>query len=102
MEHLTQTMMNVKKIRLNFNHLHIFYVVAQSGSFSKASKELGLHQPTVTHQVRVLEMYFGTPLFERVGRGKKLTTVGLLAYEDCKTIFGVVERLRDLKRKLEP
>jgi DNA-binding transcriptional LysR family regulator len=62
--------------------LHVFRVVADTLSFSKAAEELHLSQPAVTSQVRTLEEGLGIALFDRIGRNAKLTPAGttLLKY----------------------
>ncbi|MEV7729375.1 LysR family transcriptional regulator [Streptomyces sp. NPDC087917] len=49
--------------------LQTFMAVYHTGSFTKAARQLGITQPTVTQQVRGLELEFGLPLFERTPRG---------------------------------
>lgn len=61
---------------LNFHQLHIFYTVAEKGSFSGASQALHMTQPAVTMQVQALEDYFGTKLFHRTTKKIELTEAG--------------------------
>jgi DNA-binding transcriptional LysR family regulator len=58
--------------------LRSFLTVARLCSVSHAARELGLTQPAVTKQVRVLEAALGCPLLERAGRGVRLTAAGEL------------------------
>lgn len=50
---------------MNFHQLHIFYTVAERGSFSAAAQALHMTQPAVTMQIQSLEDYFGTKLLQR-------------------------------------
>ncbi|GAA3407121.1 selenium metabolism-associated LysR family transcriptional regulator [Paenibacillus hodogayensis] len=61
---------------LNFHQLHIFYTVAEKGSFSMAAQALHMTQPAVTMQVQSLEDYFGTKLFHRSTKRIDLTEAG--------------------------
>lgn len=61
---------------LNFHQLHIFYTVAEKGSFSGAAQALHMTQPAVTMQVQSLEEYFGTKLFSRTTKKIELTEAG--------------------------
>lgn len=61
---------------LNFHQLHIFYTVADKGSFSMAAQALHMTQPAVTMQVQSLEDYFGTKLFQRSTKKIELTEAG--------------------------
>ncbi|WP_042160091.1 selenium metabolism-associated LysR family transcriptional regulator [Paenibacillus gorillae] len=61
---------------LNFHQLHIFYTVAERGSFSAAAGALHMTQPAVTMQVQSLEDYFGTKLLLRSTKRIDLTEAG--------------------------
>ncbi|MBP3961129.1 selenium metabolism-associated LysR family transcriptional regulator [Paenibacillus lignilyticus] len=61
---------------LNFHQLHIFYTVAERGSFSAAAQALHMTQPAVTMQVQSLEDYFGTKLLQRSTKRIELTEAG--------------------------
>ncbi|UVI27848.1 selenium metabolism-associated LysR family transcriptional regulator [Paenibacillus spongiae] len=61
---------------LNFHQLHIFYTVAEKGSFSAAAGALHMTQPAVTMQVQSLEDYFGTKLLQRSTKRIELTEAG--------------------------
>ncbi|MGE4562373.1 MAG: LysR substrate-binding domain-containing protein [Rhodospirillales bacterium] len=53
-----------------------FHAVAIAGSFTAASKTLNVSQPTITTQVKELELLYGVELFHRHPRGVALTDVG--------------------------
>src|SRR6185437_8682631 len=53
-----------------------FVQVAQHRSFSKAAESLFLTQPYVTARIQSLERDLGESLFERNGRGVRLTEMG--------------------------
>ena len=53
--------------------LQAFEAAARHESFAAAAAELNLSQSAVSHRVRLLERYLGTPLFERLPRGLSLT-----------------------------
>lgn len=61
---------------LNFHQLHIFFTVAEKGSFSAAAQALHMTQPAVTMQVQSLEDYFGTKLLHRSTKRIELTEAG--------------------------
>lgn len=69
--------MNWKSIKFDWNHVRAFLVTAEEGSLSAAAKALGLTQPTLGRQVAALEKELAVVLFEREGRGLKLTPNGL-------------------------
>jgi LysR family transcriptional activator of nhaA len=78
---------------LNFNHLYYFHVTAVEGSVKAAADRLGVTQPTVSEQLRILERSLGVPLFERAASGLRLTDRGRDAFEHTTTMFLAGERL---------
>jgi len=64
--------------------IRAFYIIAQSGSFSKAAEELYLTQPAISAQIKDLEKIYGVKLFERIGHRVELTEEGkaLLPYAE--------------------
>lgn len=58
------------------NALRAFEAAARLGSLSRAADELHVTHGAVSRQVRLLEEAVGTPLFERAGRGLRLTGAG--------------------------
>ncbi len=60
--------------------------IVETGSFSKASADLGITQPTATKHVAALEAKLGARLFNRNTRGVSVTEVGALYYDKCKAI----------------
>ena len=54
-----------------------FEAAARLNSFSKASDELCMTQSAISHQVKLLEEYFGQPLFKRVNRTVEVTDAGV-------------------------
>ncbi|MBM7567591.1 LysR family transcriptional regulator [Paenibacillus sacheonensis] len=57
-------------------YLQTFREVALRQSFTRAAEELGYAQSSVTTQVQKLEKAYGVELFERFGRGLRLTAAG--------------------------
>lgn len=54
---------------ITLHQLRCFVAVYDDGSFTAAASTLGLAQPSVSEQVRLLEQSLGTMLFQRAGRG---------------------------------
>jgi len=63
-------------MNITLRQLHIFREVAESGSFTRASKQLFLSQPAVSMQIKQLEQVVGQPLLVKLGRGLMLTDAG--------------------------
>lgn len=58
------------------NAVRAFEAAGRNLSISKAARELGVSSGAVSHQVRLLEEYFGLPLFLRETRRVSLTSAG--------------------------
>lgn len=57
-------------------YFQTFREVAMRQSFTRAAEELGYAQSSVTMQIQKLERSYGVQLFERYGRGLRLTSAG--------------------------
>jgi LysR family transcriptional activator of nhaA len=78
---------------LNFNHVYYFHVAATEGSVKAAAERLGVTQPTVSEQIKMLERSLGLALFARTGSGLRLTDSGREAFEHTTAMFRAGERL---------
>jgi len=56
--------------------LDAFISASECGSFSRAAELLQVAQPSLSNRIQSLEREFGQPLFERMGRGVRLTDAG--------------------------
>ena len=61
---------------MDLGQLEAYLRVAEHRNFSRAAEDLGLTQPSVTARIQTLERDLGESLFERNGRGVRLTEVG--------------------------
>ena len=74
--------------------LQVFHTVARLLSFTKAAETLHMTQPAVTFQVRQLEEYFDTRLFDRTHNKISLTEAGTVAYgyaDKIAMLYGEME-----------
>jgi LysR family transcriptional regulator, transcriptional activator of the cysJI operon len=60
----------------DFTKIETFLTVVKEKSFSKASQKLGISQPAVTQQIKLLEDYLETKIVDRKKNGIKLTKSG--------------------------
>ncbi|WP_331774237.1 LysR family transcriptional regulator [Sulfurospirillum sp. 1612] len=60
----------------DFTKLETFLTVVREKSFSKASKKLGISQPAVTQQIKLLEDYIEDKIVDRKKNGIRLTKTG--------------------------
>lgn len=78
---------------LNFNHLFYFHIAATEGTLVRAAERLGVTQPTVSEQIRLLEKALGCQLFERTPTGLRLTDDGRHIYVHTTTMFRAADRI---------
>ncbi len=83
---------------LNYNHLHYFWVVANSDSLLSASAILHVTPQTISGQLRKLEERIGERLFTRSGRGLALTETGRVVQAYADQIFRKGEELQEVLR----
>ena len=83
---------------LNYHHLRYFWAVARHGSLTEAAQRLHVSQSALSVQIRKLEEALGHALFEREGRGLRLTEAGRMVLDHADTIF---EAGRDLVADLQ-
>jgi DNA-binding transcriptional LysR family regulator len=81
--------------------LQLFIRVVETGSFSKASGDLGITQPTATKHIAALEAKLGARLFHRSTRGVTPTEVGTAYYEHCKSIARQLEEADNMAALLQ-
>ena len=73
--------------------MRVFVKIADSGSLSSASRQLGISLTSVSRQLIALEEDLGTTLVERTTRHLSLTECGQLYYERAKQILDEVAEL---------
>ncbi len=61
---------------------HYFIAVARYGSLRRAAEQLHISASAINRQILQAEEAFGTPLFERLSEGLRMTTAGELLYDN--------------------
>lgn len=80
---------------MDIHHLRVFISVYKNKSFSKASKELYLTQPTVSEHIKTLENELKVKLFDRVGRTVLPTRDAEILYEQALEVIDKVSKLKE-------
>ncbi|MDV3468187.1 LysR family transcriptional regulator [Stenotrophomonas sp. C3(2023)] len=81
------------------NALRAFEATARLGGVGKAAQALHVTHGAVSRQLRVLEDHLGVPVFERAGRGLRLTPAGRQLQQACADAFTT---LRSCVQRLQP
>ena len=80
--------------------LQVFATVARLLSFTKAAESLHMTQPAITFQVRQLEEYFNTRLFDRTHNRITLTDAGKLVKQYADQIIDMYNEMDNEVRTL--
>ena len=80
---------------MTIHQIRIFWAVAQAKSYTKASKMLGLAQPSLSQQISKLEDELGSRLFERGYGNIKLTDTGEFLFSKAGQIIASIEETEE-------
>ncbi|WMJ69953.1 LysR family transcriptional regulator [Stenotrophomonas sp. 24(2023)] len=73
------------------NALRAFEATARLGGVGRAAQALHVTHGAVSRQVKLLEDHLGLLLFQRVGRGLRLTEAGQRLQQACAQGFGLID-----------
>ncbi|MFA4920037.1 MAG: selenium metabolism-associated LysR family transcriptional regulator [Thermodesulfovibrionales bacterium] len=80
---------------MDIHHLRVFASVFKNRSFSKASEELHLTQPTISNHIKALEDEFDCKLFDRLGRTILPTKEAEVLYSHSMELIERTNNLRE-------
>ena len=80
---------------MDFGQIEAFVQVSAHNSFSRAAEVLQLTQPSITARIQSLEREVGEELFERGGRGVRLTDAGTAFLPYAERILQTLVEGRD-------
>lgn len=81
---------------MDIHHLKVFLSVFKNKSFSKASEELSLTQPTISDHVKSLEEELNCKLFDRLGRTIMPTKEAEVLYNHAMEITEKADNIKDV------
>jgi DNA-binding transcriptional LysR family regulator len=84
---------------MDIHQLRIFISVYRNRSFSKASDQLYISQPTISEHIKNLEKSLGCSLFDRLGRKIEATMEADLIFPKALQLIEDMERINDLVLK---
>jgi DNA-binding transcriptional LysR family regulator len=84
---------------LSLQQLRGFVAVAEEQHFGRAAQRLNLTQPPLTRQIQGLERSLGLSLFDRTGRGVRLTAAGQVFLEHSRRVLALLEVAPDAARR---
>ena len=84
---------------MDLRQLRYFAQIVESGSLSKASRQLYIAQPALSQQVSKLEEEVGKPLLNRSSRGVAPTENGLALYHHARFMLRQLDQALSIARK---
>ena len=82
---------------LDLRDLRYFEAIAAAGHVGRAARAQHRSQPAMTGAIRRLEARLGTPLFERAGRGIRLTAAGVALHARARALrIAAAEAVREV------
>jgi len=87
---------------MELRHLRYFIAVAEEGSFiNAAERRLRTAQPSLSRQIRDLELEVGRKLFERQARGVTLTEAGRVFLHHARLALSQIEVASEAARRAD-
>src|SRR5438093_8590506 len=80
---------------MELRQLRTYVSVAELRHFARAASLCNLSQPTVSHQIALLEEELGAKLLNRAARRVSLTVAGEVFLEEARRILGAVDRANE-------
>lgn len=85
---------------MDLQRLRYFVAVAEERHITRAAARLGMAQPPLSQQIRILETELETRLFDRLPKGVALTPAGEVLLQDARALLEAADRAGDRARRV--
>jgi LysR family hydrogen peroxide-inducible transcriptional activator len=79
---------------MEIHQLTYFVAVAETGSFTRAAEQCSVAQPSLSQQIKKLELELGQPLFDRLPRRTVLTEAGHMLLPRARSILNELQGVK--------
>ncbi|UKS29295.1 LysR substrate-binding domain-containing protein [Paenibacillus sp. HWE-109] len=86
---------------MELKQLEYFMAVCRELHFTRAAEKLGISQPSLSQQIRLLEHEMGTPLFDRIGKRTVITEAGKTLLHHGYNVFHEIAQARTAISELQ-
>jgi DNA-binding transcriptional LysR family regulator len=86
---------NGRRTELTLHQLRVVWAVAHAETVSRAAKQLGLSQPSLSQQIAKLETTIGQKVFERRAARMNLTEIGTFLVDHAEQVMREMQELED-------
>jgi len=87
---------------MDMRQLKYFLMIAREGQITRAAKMLNMEQPPLSRQLKQMEDELGVKLFDRHGKGLKLTDAGIHLKQKAESLFSqfneTIEEMKELEQ----
>lgn len=84
---------------IDLRHLRYFVAVAEEGHITRAAERLGMHQPPLSQQIKLIERHLDAQLFVRRPRGVVLTEAGRAFLDEARATLAQLDRALETTRR---
>ncbi|WP_436643197.1 LysR substrate-binding domain-containing protein [Microbaculum sp. FT89] len=85
---------------MTLDQLRVFIEVAERGHMTRAAEALGMSQSAASAAVAALENYYQIKLFDRIGRGIRLTRPGQIFLREARAVLDRASMARSVLQDL--
>ncbi|NOU64176.1 LysR family transcriptional regulator [Paenibacillus sp. LMG 31461] len=79
---------------MELKQLEYFMAVCRELHFTRAAEKMGIAQPSLSQQIKLLEHEIGTPLFDRIGKKTVITEAGRILQQHGFQVFHELTQAR--------
>lgn len=85
---------------MELRRFRYFIATADELHVGRAAEKLGIAQPALSQQIKVLEMALGVRLFHRIRRGIELTDAGVAFLEEARAVIAQADKAVQIARRV--